>query len=171
MRNIYIMSGLPASGKSTYANAHAHWGDVVLHRDEFRDHLRAELHSDDYFPCSAAEEYRRWAETIRHHLTRAPGVDVYIDQTTLTQKALDKLVRAIQPALTPNDQLFIVVCHCCKPICMKRNAARESFARVPDKVMESMHDSMRADPIREEACRIHFPDLNFAIHHTTETEG
>lgn len=56
MRHIFIMSGLPASGKSTYVNANARPEDTVLHRDDLRQQLRQETgRLDESFPVSSRE--------------------------------------------------------------------------------------------------------------------
>lgn len=69
MRTIHIMSGLPASGKSTYANNHAHPSDIVIHRDDFRADLRRAYNTDSYFPVPAKEEYKMWMEHVKRVLT------------------------------------------------------------------------------------------------------
>jgi predicted kinase len=171
MRNIYVMSGLPASGKSTYAESRRAPKVAVFHRDDFRQYLREQFGTTDYFPCSEKEEYRQWANVITAALIAAPDWDIYIDQTTLTTKAAIKLINAIKGALTPNDQVFFIVCHCALDICKERNAKREGYARVPEQTIDNMHKSMMIDPVREDALRHTFPGVYFGVVHTNETEG
>lgn len=141
MRNIHIMSGIPASGKSTYIEDRqrgAKWGDIVLHRDEFRDCLRRALDTEEYFPCPTDHEWRYWIGHVNSHLIQAHNVDVWIDQTTNGTGALKKLYDAL--FITKNDYLVIHIFETPYSECLARNAQREGRARVPEKTMASMHE-------------------------------
>lgn len=170
MRHIYIMSGLPGSGKSTYVHRMANAGDLICHRDVFRQHLRNIYNTTDYFPCEAKEEYRRWAEYLRDTIGNNPDANVWIDQTTLTKAALAKLLAAIMPAVTTNDFVEVIAIHTSLKICLERNAQREGHERVPDKVIEDMSASMFRDPIQLWAMQKEYPNYYFGVYHTNEME-
>lgn len=113
MRNIYIMSGIPGSGKTHYTLNYAGCDDVILHRDDFRAELRErEGKPNVYFPVSARREWKMWIERIGEALSQNPNVDVWIDSTTLTNKALIKLLESIRPFLTNSDWITVFVCWC-----------------------------------------------------------
>ena len=132
MSNLHIMCGLPASGKTTYISKWAFTDDRVVHRDEVRAMLRKRLNSDQYFPCSADEEYGYFLDACRYAAIEASGrgVDLWIDQTTLSNGSAHKLLKglnALQPLYTTFN--MIVFEQVCTPlaVCLERNAKRTGF--------------------------------------------
>lgn len=145
------MSGLPASGKTTYCEAKAkEHGDIVIHRDEVRQHLRELLGSSDYFPCEPAQEYEFYMQYIRTAIN-ASNKDIWIDQTTIGDAAAMKILRAIKEIIGSsnlnNFKIILEVLLTPLEICKERNAKREKLLRVPNETIESMnkhfHFSMR----------------------------
>lgn len=165
------MSGLPGSGKSYYANHYGVVGDFILPRDDFRQSLRNLFNTTDYFPCSAAEEYKRWTDTIIDYLTRFPDTDLWIDQTTLTQKAFNKLMDVLLPYVTKNDMVTVEAVHTNILCCLSRNEKREGFEKVPENVIRDMENSMRGDPITTDGINKRYPSLYATINHIVSMEG
>lgn len=171
MRNIYIMSGIPGCGKSHYCEAHKTERTAVLHRDDFRQHLREKYNTDKYFPCTESEEWREWSNFLYGAIVGAPDWDIYIDQTTITQGSLNKLLDTIGPWVGEKDNIIVIICHTALPICLERNAARTGHALVPEQVIRNMHNAMHDKAITQAKCDVRYPNLNIIVSHTTETEG
>lgn len=171
MRTIHIMSGLPGSGKTTYVNNYAGTEDIRLHRDEFRATLRALHKTDKYFPLPPKEEWGAWIDYITAVMTNHPSVDLWIDQTTLGQTPLNKLLDALKPYLTNNDWVAVVIIHTCLKVCKERQANREGFYKVPLSIIEDMHKRCSESPISESATQKRYPGYAISVHHITDMEG
>lgn len=148
MSNLHIMCGLPASGKSTYISKWAFMDDRIVHRDEVRAALRERFHTDQYFPCPADEEYGYFLDACRYAAIDAAnrGVDLWIDQTTLSVGSAFKLLKglnALQPLYTTFN--MIIFEQLCTPlaVCLER----KGFECVPEDTMLSMAKSYLLDMV------------------------
>lgn len=138
MNTVYIMSGLPGSGKTHYCNEYGK-NDIVLHRDEFRASLRKELNINKYFPVSSREEQKLWAKEIEKTIPKAKelGKSIWIDQTTLTEKALRRIIN-----LFDEDWKIIIVMMATEfEECLTRNKTRSKHEFVPEKVIRDMENN------------------------------
>ena len=182
--NLYILSGLPASGKTTYLSK---WTipehNIIAHRDDVRQALRNLFGTTDYFPCSADEEFRFYVNfiTAAMQVNSDEGLrrDFWIDQTSLTSGSVAKLLNAIDPIYNLNrfDNIIIKMLHTPYKTCLRRNATRTGYERVPDDVMYTMNESFsKYAPNKEEILK-RIPEerrqaisMRLSIEHIT-TEG
>lgn len=133
---LFIMCGLPASGKSTFAQQFIKNNDIrYVSRDEIRFSMIKE--NEEYF-SHEKEVFKKFAGTIAQ--TLIDGFDVIADATHLNRISRDKLIRAIDQYTTEYTITYIIL-ETSLETCMERNALREGRAHVPDSVMKSMAEN------------------------------
>ncbi len=133
---LYILCGLPASGKSTFAWNFTKSNDIrYVSRDEIRFSMVKE--NEEYF-SHEKEVFKKFVGTIAQ--TLIDRFDVIADATHLNRISRDKLIRAIDQ-YTIEYTITYIVLETSLETCMKRNALREGRARVPDSVMKSMAEN------------------------------
>lgn len=139
MRTIHIMSGLPASGKSTYCNKRGTAeGATVIHRDDVRAILREQLNSTEVFPCPADQEYDFFITYVVEKIAWTKG-DVWIDQTTLSTGAALKLLFALDRKIHLEDfAICFEVIHTPVDVCVERDAKRTGYEHVTEEIIRNM---------------------------------
>ena len=146
MPRLFMMCGLPASGKSTFARQFIRDNDIrYVSRDEIRFSMVKE--NEEYF-SREKKVFKKFAGTIAQ--TLIDGFDVIADATHLNRISRDKLIRAIDQYTTKYTITYIVL-ETSLETCMKRNALREGRARVPDSVMKSMAENWEDITISEKS--------------------
>lgn len=134
------MSGLPASGKSTFCEEKSREnGDIVIHRDYVRAQLREMLKSNEAFPTENWIEYDFFINWVVAAIN-ATKKDVWIDQTTLNAGALNKLLHALSDRDIKLQNFNIIIEKIDTPLdlCIDRDAKRTGFERVTGEVICSM---------------------------------
>lgn len=130
MRVIYMLKGLPASGKSTYAKDMISTGKI---KRISKDDLRSMLHNGKYTP--ELEMFILDARNILIKLALKQGFDVVIDDTNLNpihQEAIHSLAKVFEAAVeeisfdTPVEE------------CIRRDALRDH--PVGKEVILGMHN-------------------------------
>ena len=132
MLKIFILQGLPAAGKSTWATQYVkdNLGTKRINNDSLRLMLDNGVFSRDN------EDMLNVAFFQLVTLSLNSGFDVILDNTYLNQKALNKVhaFASNYGNLEVIEKVFPVSIE----DCLARNALREGLARVPEKVIFDM---------------------------------
>lgn len=143
---LYILIGVPGSGKSTWANMFCKHLRYVS-RDEIRFDLINE--NEDYF-SHEKEVFSKFVGTITQ--TLVDGFSVVADATHINMASRRKLTYAIDN-LFKDYNIVYVIFDTPYEICFARNNMREGRAHVPEEVLKNMYNSFRA-PRDDEDSRV-----------------
>ena len=146
MATLFVMCGLPASGKSTFIKNKANSNIVVVSRDEIRfSFIRYKPYK--YFAYEDQVKRIFW-EKINAAL--AEGKDVIADQTSLTIGSRKSLLKHV----SGYDDVVLIWIDTDFETCYKRNAKRKGIEKVPPNTLKSMRDSFNTPSLNEGFSRI-----------------
>lgn len=132
---IYIVAGIPGSGKSTWIKNKMNTGrDFWCSRDNVRFGM---LEDGEAYFAKENEVYKEWIKDIRYAILNSCliSADIYIDATHLTPKARNKVLNQLDfygHGLIGVNFLVDV------EECIRRNNLRTGRARVPESVIRNM---------------------------------
>ena len=134
MANLYLMCGVPGSGKSYWCKKNIPEEAVYVSRDEVRFSMLED--GDEYF-SKETEVFREFIRRIDEGL--AGGRDVYADATHLTKGSRYKTYFNLKNK--PNKVMVIFI-KVPLDIALARNENRSGRAYVPENVIRDMFDSL-----------------------------
>lgn len=135
---LYIMCGIPGSGKSTWAKDFkekidaAGYHCVIVSRDEIRFKLLEER-GGKYFDYEG-EVFETYCQKIQEYLDR--GYHVIADATQITPRSRSKLLDNLD--INKNTLIYCVDVDTPYSICKIFNSKREGMRRVPEPVIKRM---------------------------------
>ena len=129
MSTLYMMVGIPGSGKSTFAKT---LKGKYVSRDEIRFKLLQ--NEDDYF-SKEKEVFQKFIYEIKKGLIE--NKDVIVDATHINKNSRNKVLSKVCPIKT-----IAVVMDTPLDICLQRNAQRSGRAFVPEDAIRNMYQNM-----------------------------
>lgn len=146
MPTLYILCGIPASGKSTWSDKFIQKNPEVRYvsRDEIR--LSIIKDNEDYF-SHEDEVFHQFSSTIAQ--TLVDGFDCIADATHLNLPSRRKLTNTIDEYIT-EYQIVYVVFNIDIITCLERNRFRTGRACIPDKSLCSMFVKWNAPTMNED---------------------
>lgn len=135
-KHLYLMIGVPGSGKSTYAKNILKYGDIYISRDEIRYSLLTE--EDDYF-AKENEVIKTFIDNIDKSLVNEEYCgDVYADATHLSPKSRAQVLNQLKN----KDKVSAIYLDIPLDLILERNAKRKGRALVPENVVRRMYNSV-----------------------------
>ena len=135
-KHLYLMVGVPGSGKSTYAKNILKDGDIYISRDEIRYSLLTE--EDDYF-AKENEVIKTFIDNIDKSLVMEEYCgDVYADATHLSPKSRAQVLNQLKN----KDKVSVIYLDIPLNLILERNAQRKGRALVPENVVRRMYNSI-----------------------------
>ena len=146
MKTVWILSGAPGSGKSTWVFENLEPSSAIVSRDRIRFSLLGR--EDEYFNCEH-EVWRRYVQQAQEALCDDTIKNVYLDATHISETSRNKILIALNSASIPDFNIIVVYFDVCFAVCCERNNRREGRARVPEAAIRRMFNSFRAPTFNE----------------------
>ena len=139
-KKIYILCGVPGSGKSTWARKQIEELDgkgIIISRDAIRFSM---LGDDDAYFAHEDAVFDEFIKKIQEAINDQEHTSIFIDATHLNEKNRNKVLSRIWRM---GDDVIIGV-YFDVPLeeCLRRNALRTGRALVPETVIKNMYESL-----------------------------
>ena len=139
MATLYVMCGIPGSGKSTWIKNHTN-NEILVSRDAIRFDMVKE---DESYFSKEDEVWREFIHQINHYLEM--GFNVFADATHINTGARRKLLKEIKG----NPTLEAIHINTPFSLCLKRNALREGRECVPESAIRRMYSQFEEPSFEE----------------------
>lgn len=150
--NVYILRGIPGSGKSTWAKEMVRKGKGKVKRVN-RDDLRGMI-DDSVFSRKSEGHINTLRNIIISYYIEA-GCDVIVDDTNVKTSYVKDLVEYVT-RIRPNANVQVKFFNTPLDVCLERNAKRTGRAKVPEDIVrkfyKSLNDSLANESGEEFGC-------------------
>lgn len=137
-KRVYVLAGVPGSGKSTWIRSQLVPGAEWISRDNVRFAILSD--EDDYF-AHEDDVFDTFINYINQTLEKDNIHTIYIDATHLNKRSRDKVLRRVH-----KDNIGELNCVCFDiplAVCISRNNLRAGRSRVPETAICNMYNSYR----------------------------
>ena len=131
MSKLYIMMGIPGSGKSTWCRHNIKDTDAYVSRDKIRFGL---VNPNEPYFSKENQVYQEFINTIERKLVKYKNV--YADQTSLDSRARRKLITSLH--IKP-EEIHVIWLNTPMETCLKYNAIRKGVEKVPEQTIRQMY--------------------------------
>lgn len=160
-RIVYLMTGIPASGKSTFIKQHITPNQKWVSRDKVRFSIVKP--SEPYFSKEKLV-FKKWIQEIVESLDG--GFDVFADATHINAASRHKTMSAIKSNLPAGIEVvfYSIVLQTPFTECSIRNSLRQGREKVPTSSMESMANSLVYPSAQEGIDKVYYVKVDKPIH-------
>lgn len=154
LKKVFLLSGTPGCGKSTWVRAQMEVNDEWISRDKIRFCLLKD--EDDYFAYED-DVFDIFINYINQTLNNPNVENIFIDATHLNEKGRAKVLNKI--ISRKNIEELNCVCFTTPlEVCLERNEQRTGRSKVPKSVVRRMFYSQTVPSINEGFDNIIFID-------------
>lgn len=137
MKKLFLLCGVPGSGKSTWARSQVDkYGGIVCSRDAVRFSIIKD--NEDYF-SHEDEVFRKWIDTINFAIESSAFDNIYVDATHISRNSRKKTLSRLN---LEHVDIIPVWFNIFPETCLKRNDMREGRAFVPKSVIRRMGETI-----------------------------
>lgn len=135
---VWLLCGIPGSGKSTWIEQNKLPNSVVVSRDEIRFSIITD--KDDYFGHED-EVWRRYVKKAQMAILNHDVENIYLDATHINEASRNKILNLLVSPNLPYFEIRIIYFDVCFAICCEGNAQRTGLANVPIKAIRRMFNN------------------------------
>ena len=162
MAKLYMMMGLPGSGKTTFArdyfNIENNNSVKYISRDDIRFNLLKKYNDEDNYFGHEEEVFNTFCFDVKHYL--ANGYDVIADATHISHASRSKLINAVtnikvldngkRIVQSPFNRWIVIFLNPDVKLCIENNRKRKGLARVPETAIYRMNRNLEYPELRKD---------------------